>query len=186
MEWKDVAGIVGKAAPLLGTLIGGPAGAAVGGLISAALGTEATPDAVSQAIAANPDAALKLAQFESDNRVKLQGMTFAHTEAVIASEISRYQAEAADRDSARKAAVAGGTAKPLFWLSLLLLAGTLGTEITVLFAGYPTTVSEIIVGRVLGLMDSVALMVLAFWYGSSSSSVRKTEILAQAEPVKAT
>ena len=27
MEWKDVAGTVGKVAPMLGTLIGGPAGA---------------------------------------------------------------------------------------------------------------------------------------------------------------
>ena len=34
MEWKDVAGIVGKAAPLLGTLLGGPAGTAVGGLVA--------------------------------------------------------------------------------------------------------------------------------------------------------
>ena len=38
MEWKDVANVVGKAAPILGTLLGGPAGAAVGALVASALG----------------------------------------------------------------------------------------------------------------------------------------------------
>ena len=39
MDWKDIAGTVGKAAPLLGTLLGGRAGAAVGSIIASALGT---------------------------------------------------------------------------------------------------------------------------------------------------
>lgn len=85
MDWKDLAATVGKAAPLLGTLIGGPAGAAVGGIVASVLGTAATPDAVSQALAVNPDAAVKLAQLESDERVRLQQMTFAHADAEIAA-----------------------------------------------------------------------------------------------------
>ena len=84
-----------------------------------------------------------------------------------------------DRASARKAAVDGGTARPLFWLSLVLLTLTLGSEVAVLFVGYPPTIPDIVVGRVLGLMDSVALMVLAFHYGSSAGSAAKTEILAK-------
>ena len=72
----------------------------------------------------------------------------------------------------------------MFWLSLVLLVGTLGSEIWVLFRGYPKDIPDIIVGRVLGLLDSVAMMVLAFWYGSSNGSERKTELLAQSPPVK--
>ena len=34
MDWKDVAGVVGKAAPILGGILGGPAGAAVGSLVA--------------------------------------------------------------------------------------------------------------------------------------------------------
>ena len=86
MDWKDIAATVGKFAPLAGTLIGGPAGAALGALVSAALGVSNTPDAIQAAIATDPGAALKLAQFESDNQVKLQAMMFAHADNVIASE----------------------------------------------------------------------------------------------------
>lgn len=92
LEWKDIASTVGKVAPMLGTLVGGPAGAAIGGLIASALGTTNTPDAVSQALAVNPDAAVKLAQIESDERVKLQAMVMAHADAEIAAEAASAQA----------------------------------------------------------------------------------------------
>lgn len=77
MDWKDVAGSVGKYAPLLGTLLGGPVGAgvaAVGGLVASALGVGNTPDEVSQALATNPDAAVRLKQIESDRQTHLQEM----------------------------------------------------------------------------------------------------------------
>lgn len=91
----------------------------------------------------------------------------------------RYaELEFKDRDSARRANVDGGTMGKLFGLSLLLLAVTLGCELIVLFKGYPETVEPIIVGRVLGLMDAIALTVITFWFGTSSGSVRKTDILA--------
>lgn len=75
MDWKDIAGAVGKAAPILGTLLGGPAGAVVGtigSIISSALGCENSPAAVQMALQSNPDAAVKLAQIEADSRVRLQ------------------------------------------------------------------------------------------------------------------
>lgn len=91
MEWKDVAASVGKFAPLVGTLIGGPAGAAIGGLVAAALGTAGTPDAINAAIATDPNAALKLAQFQSDNAVKLQAMVYAHADNQLAADTSQMQ-----------------------------------------------------------------------------------------------
>lgn len=102
MEWKDVAGVVGKAAPILGTLLGGPAGGAIGGLIASALGTENTPSAVSQALSVNPDAAVKLAQIEADQKVKFQELATDQAKAELtaamqaASDINKtMQAEAA-------------------------------------------------------------------------------------------
>jgi hypothetical protein len=88
MDWKDIAGVIGNAAPLLGTLIGGPAGAAVGSIVASALGTQATPDAVSQAIATNPDAAIKLRQIEADQATKLR-------ELAVTAENNRLIAETA-------------------------------------------------------------------------------------------
>ena len=55
MEWKDLKGIVGNAAPLLGNLLGGPAGATVGALVSSVLGVDNSPDEVHKALEADPE-----------------------------------------------------------------------------------------------------------------------------------
>lgn len=173
MDLKD---ILGKAAPWLAAAAGGPAGIAAMALKTAAgaLGAEGeTADDIAAAVAgATPEQlkALKLADL--DFRLRMQELGYKQV-----TDLERIAAE--DRASARKAAVDGGTARPLFWLSLVLLTLTLGSEVAVLFVGYPPTIPDIVVGRVLGLMDSVALMVLAFHYGSSAGSAAKTEILAK-------
>lgn len=187
-DWKGAAAIVGKAAPILGTLLAGATGGAsvaVGALISACLGTANTPDAITAAIATDPNAALKLAQFEAENATKIRGMLLAHTEFLVTTGNAATQADVDDRKSAREASVTGSTAHRLFVLSCILVAVTLGCEIAVLFAGVPGGADPLIVGRVLGLMDAVALMVLNFNYGSSSGSKRATELLAQAPAVSA-
>jgi hypothetical protein len=76
MKWTDIAGVVGKVAPLLGAALGGPAGGAVGAMISAALGTENTPDAVAEAVKTNPEAAVKLAEVQANLEIaRLQAET---------------------------------------------------------------------------------------------------------------
>lgn len=74
LTWKDIAADVGLAAPVLGGLIGGPAGAAVGSIVASTLGTANSPDAVKVALATNPDAAVKLAEIEKDKTLGLQGL----------------------------------------------------------------------------------------------------------------
>lgn len=92
MEWKELASSIGKFAPLLGTVIGGPAGAAVGALVSATLGTDNDPSAVQQALVSNPDVALKLAQLEADQRIQLQTLA-------VTAEQNRLSAETAQLGS---------------------------------------------------------------------------------------
>lgn len=87
-----------------------------------------------------------------------------------------------DRDSARQANVSGGTQRALFWLSVVLLVLCLGTEVAVLVRGLPQGTSELVIGRVLGLLDAIAMTVLAYWYGTSSSSAIKTEMLLYKTP----
>lgn len=86
MNWGDVGSIVGKTAPILGTILGGPAGGAIGMLLSSLLGSGNSPDAVNAAILADPQAALKLAQFESDNKVQIQRMLLAHADNIVAAD----------------------------------------------------------------------------------------------------
>ena len=75
MDWKTVGGYVKKGAPLLGTILGGPAGAAAGGavsLICSALGIgDSTPESVMAQLQGDPDAMVKLRQIESTHQIEL-------------------------------------------------------------------------------------------------------------------
>jgi hypothetical protein len=88
LNWKDLAKDIGASAPILGTLIGGPAGAAIGTMVSSALGCANTPDDVKVALATNPDAAVKLAQIASDSKTQLQTL-------LVQSEANRLAADTA-------------------------------------------------------------------------------------------
>lgn len=164
-------------APTVATALGGPlAGAAVAAIGSALNMDAPTQKAIETAITSGqltPEQLSQLKQLELKYQADEKERGFKYAELAFK-----------DRDSARQNNVAGGIQGRLFIMSVLLLVATLGCEIYVLFAGYPTAVADIVVGRVLGLMDSVALMVLAYYYGTSSGSAAKTELLAQSAPIK--
>ena len=92
MEWKDIAKMVGGAAPILGTLIGGPAGAAIGAMVASGLGVGNTPDEVSQALTINPDAAVKLKQIEATRQTELQTLLVKSEENRLAADTAAIQA----------------------------------------------------------------------------------------------
>lgn len=87
MNWKDLRDVVGKAAPILGTLIGGPGGAAVGSIIASTLGVENKPDAVLQEIQANPEAAVKIREIEARRQVELESLAIEHSKAEILAKV---------------------------------------------------------------------------------------------------
>lgn len=93
-----------------------------------------------------------------------------------AADLAKIAAD--DRANARGKAVEGGTAKMLFWLSIVLLVICVGAELGVLFHGYPDKVPEIVVGRVLGLLDALTMLVASFWYGTTANSGRKDDTIA--------
>ena len=160
------------ASALLGPL-GGAAIAAIGGILGIDQPTQATIEKAitSSQLTADQAAELRKLEMQYQNDEKERGFKYV-------------ELEFKDRADARSANVQGGTQKPLFWLSLVLLIVTLGSEVAVLFNGYPHTVAEIVVGRVLGLLDAVAMMVLSYWYGTSHGSQQKTDLLAQADAIK--
>lgn len=172
MDWRDVAGKVGAAAPILGTLLGGPAGAAVGGLVAAALGTGNTADDVSQAMATNPDAAVKLRQIESDERVKLQAMLLAHgrTEIAIA-----YR----DRVSARDREVRTGDVMTPRVLAGAVTLGFFGVLVLLLVVGKPAAGGDALL-VMLGALGGAWTSIVSYYFGSSAGSAVKTELMSQA------
>ena len=74
MDWSDVADTVGKVAPAAGGALGGPAGAAVGGLIARVLGVDESPAAIAQAVA-DPQAAEKLKRIDQEHEQEILSLT---------------------------------------------------------------------------------------------------------------
>ena len=169
MNWQE---ILKSLAPTVASAVLGPLGGVAVSAIGSILGvSDATQDKITEVI--------KNGQLTPEQISEIKKLELQYQENEKERGFKYADLAFKDRDSARKANVEGGTQKYLFWLSLGLLVGTLGTEGYVLFHGLPTTVTDMVAGRVLGLMDAVALMVLTYWYGTSNGSAMKTELLSQ-------
>jgi len=101
MDWKDAVSLIEKEAPLVGGLLGGPAGAALGAgasgiihLVASSLGCEPTQDAITATIAADPASALKLKELELTHSETFQKLLLQQTGMYLTDTQS-----ARDRDS---------------------------------------------------------------------------------------
>ena len=81
-----------------------------------------------------------------------------------------------DRDSARNMNIQTGAKTPAV-LTWIIVAIVLSLEGAILFNGLPQGVSELVTGRILGTLDMSLMMVLAFWFGTTYGSSKKTELL---------
>jgi len=164
MDWKALGQKVGKAAPLLGSALGGPAGGAVGAIIASAFGADSTPDAVAAAIKSSPDAVIKLKEIEAQNEQSLRDYQFK----VLDIELKDIQnARAANSHNPMPAIIC---------CSLTVLVG-LGAYALFKF-NIPEENSEIaylLFGTLLAKWgDSIA-----YWIGTTRSSAEKDRRLAK-------
>lgn len=89
MDLKDLAPIISKFAPLLGSALGGPIGGIAATLISNLFGTT-NPDEINTALATHPDAGIKLKELELQHKAEL-----------LQIESTREKQDDDDRKSAR-------------------------------------------------------------------------------------
>lgn len=171
MNWLDT---LKALAPTVASALGGPlAGAAVtaiGGMLGM---SEPTQEKISKII--------QNGQLTGEQITALRTLETKY-QAEESERGFRYaELEFKDRDSARRMAIQTQSTTPtvLTWLIVLI---TLLSEAALLFQATPPGVDPVILSRVLGTMDSALILVLAFWFGSNSSSARKTELLAQSGP----
>ena len=159
-------------APTIASALLGP----LGGVAVAGLGKifgidAATTESVTKAIVQGKVTPEQLAEIQ---KLELQYQNDDKERGFRYSEL-----EFKDRDSARNMAIQTHSLTPSL-LTWLIVALVLGLEGTLMFNGVPEHVSDIIAGRILGTLDTSLAMVLAFWFGSNSGSVRTKELLAQA------
>ena len=92
MDWSDITGFIGQAAPLLGGILAGPAGAAAGRLVASALGVEDKPDAVAEALKADPQALAKVRELELQQAVDLRKLAIQAEQNQLAADTQRILA----------------------------------------------------------------------------------------------
>src|ERR1700761_168383 len=180
MDWKDIAGVVGKAAPILGTALGGPIGGLAGALVASALGAENTPDAVSKALEADPASLEKLKEAELANRTEMQRLLVQQEQNRMQFSLNSYQAEAADRDSARKLAAQQPKdfMRPL--LAIVLMALTTYIVWAVLggraYGEIKDTTAALTIGTLIGYVLSESKQVLGFYFGMTQDGAHTNAV----------
>ena len=169
MEWfAPIAGIIRTVAPSIATALGGPlAGMAVRELSNAVLGKpDATQDEIVAAVqGATPEQLAALKKIDADFQISMKGLG-----------IDLERIAASDRASAR-----GMPAKVNDWLprslAVLVTFGFFGVLSWMMLYGLPSSGSEALL-LMLGALQSAWTAIIAFYYGSSSGSAAKTDMLA--------
>lgn len=163
-------------APTLASALLGPmAGVAVGALGKVFGISDATQEKVAKVF--------QEAKLTPEQLAQIQELEMKYRNEEAERGFKYADLEFRDRDSARKWNTEGGIQGRMFVLSCILLTLTLGCEIAVLFFGYPDDkIPEMVVGRILGLMDAVCMMVLAYHYGTTQGSMQKSTLLANSVP----
>lgn len=163
MEWKDVGKAVAGAAPALGAALGGPVGAAAGALVASVFGVDSkSPDAVAEAVKADPDAAVKLRQIELD-----------HATAIRAMEADELKAQFSDVQNARAMHQDHWMPAALTIVLALLVASFVAASMVLTIPKDNGEVIYLVVGQVVGAFATA----IAYWLGSSRGSAIKQNAL---------
>ncbi len=159
--------VLATVAPLLGTAIGGPFGGLAGTFLAKALGTN-DPKALDAAITStDPDILLKLQQANNDFRTQLTALDI--------SEEKLHTDDTANA-RAREMAVHDWTPRIIAYLVIVLV---LAGEGSMFFLGQPKSIDGVVLGRILGTLDSALILVLSYYFGSSAGSAAKTDTIAK-------
>lgn len=177
----DWVSLVKTVAPWIGTAIAGPAGGPLVGMAvnaaADALGlSEKTVEAVKTAISgATPEMLQAMKKADQDFALHMQEIGFKNIEALEAIA-------AADRDSARKMQMAAPSWVPAT-LSCAVTAGYFIVLIGMMTKTLLINDSQVAL-MMLGSLTTAWGSVLAYWFGTTRESNRKSDLLAQAQPVK--
>ena len=150
---NDLIAMVSKFAPAIGTALGGPLGGLAVSAIAEKLGVADEVEAITKAIKADPESAIKLQQLEND----------------------KFKAVLADKDSARnrEATIATSEKAPLInklvspVLALIVVVAWVGIQYTLLNTTVPQEMREL-VARVLGTLDGALMVILSYYFGAST------------------
>ncbi|MCX7258674.1 MAG: hypothetical protein NTZ64_18710 [Polaromonas sp.] len=175
----DFSQVLKTVAPWIGTALGGPLGGMAVQAAAEAMGiSDKTVDAVKQALSgATPEQLLALKQADQNFALQMQELGFkqlADMEAIASG----------DRKDARALQSATRSIVPAL-LSGIVTIGYFGILVGLLKGWLTVSSSSEAMLLMLGSLSTGWGVVMAFWFGTTAASGRKTELLAQAPAVKA-
>lgn len=166
---KSFGPLLGQIAPTLATALGGPmAGLAVKTLSNVLLGDE-TGDADAIAVAlqnATPEQLSNVKKIDADFKVRMKEL-----------EIDLERISSGDRDSARKREMSVGDHTPKI-LAAGITMGFFGCLFWMFVYGVPKNGNEALL-LMLGALQTAFTGVIAYYFGSSSSSKAKDELISK-------
>lgn len=158
MNWRDIGHSVARFAPLLGAAIGGPGGAAIGALVSSALGVENTPDAIGHAMSKDPQAAITLKALQATHIEKLQEMA-----------IDKLSIELADKANARQQHSHSKMPAVIVFMLTFIVAGLIFALFMLPIPPESKDLALMMFGQVSALWGAS----ITYWVGTTRSSAEK-------------
>jgi len=180
MTWKDIGDFVKKGAPLLGSVLGGPAGGAIGSLVSSAFGSDEDPAKLLSIMESDPEALSKLKDLEFKHHERLEELSIEAARV----QLEESKAYLADTQSARQreAAVVQATGKKdvnLYVLAWVVVGGFfILTGMLMLIPELDGRTNNAMVNILFGGLVSGFATVLGYFFGSSKGSTDKTQLLS--------
>lgn len=176
-KWSDALSIIGKLAPTIAAAAGGPLAGSAVTAIESAIGVKSAgsdlasrQNAVATALtSASPDTLLALRKADTDFQAQMSQLGFESAEALakLAND---------DRDSARKREISLRDWTPCA-LAVAVTAGFFGILGFMAMHKVPAD-SKDMLNIMLGSLGAAWVSIISYYFGSSSESSKKTDMLA--------
>jgi len=172
MDLSSLGKVVSRFAPLLGTVIAGPAGASIGQLVAHVFGGDVNdPDQLIQSINDDPQAKVKLAEIQSAQTTELQRLLVLGEQNRLANETRQIELNHANTASAREQLTATKSIYPQC-LSTIVVVGFFATLYWIAAFKQDQTDHDVLY-MMLGVVGSAFGAVINFWLGSSADKIFK-------------
>jgi len=173
----DFTDIIKTVAPWIGTALGGPLGGMAVTAVGNALGLNgATVDTLKSALSgATPEQMLALKNADQAFQIQMQQLGFENMQKM-------EELAATDRNSARQREMTVRDNTPKI-LAYAVTIGFFGLLAVMVFHAMPPGSDPTLLNVMVGSLGTAWTGIIAYYFGSSSGSARKTELLSQAAPI---
>lgn len=181
MDWLDLGKkIASMGLTTLGTVVGGPAGGAIGAMLGKALlgdkESEITPDKIVKTFG-DPETLIKMRQFEMTHELELQKLVI-QTEQLRLADVANARLREVDTTKAT-----GKRDYNLYALAWVLIIGFFSLVALLVFRELPKD-SNGVIFMLFGTLATGFGCVIQYFFGSSKSSSDKTQLLIKAEAIR--